>query len=30
MQQCMRQLPPWAEGLPIDCEAEIGADFTVA
>ena len=30
MQQCMRQLPPWAEGLPIDCEAEIGEDFTVA
>lgn len=30
MQQCMRQLPPWAEGLPIDCEAEIGEDFRVA
>lgn len=30
MQQCMRQLPPWAEGLPIDCEGEIGEDFTVA
>ena len=30
MQQCMRQLPPWAEGLPIDCEAEIGDDFRVA
>ena len=30
MQQCMRQLPPWAEGLPIDCEAEVGDDFTVA
>lgn len=22
--------PPWAEGLPIDCEGEIGEDFTVA
>ena len=30
MQQCMRQLPPWAEDLPIDCEAEIGDDFRVA
>ena len=30
MQQCMRQLPPWAEDLPIDCEAEIGDDFLVA
>lgn len=30
MQQCMRQLPPWAEGLPIDCEAEIGDDFRIA
>ena len=30
MQQCMRQLPPWAEGLPIDCEGEIGEDFRVA
>ena len=30
MQQCMRQLPPWAEGLPIGCEGEIGEDFRVA
>lgn len=30
LQQCMRQLPPWAEGLPIDCEAESGDDFRVA
>lgn len=25
----MRQLPPWAEGCPIDAEVEIGDDFTV-
>ena len=30
MQQCMLQLSPWAEGLPIDCEAEIGEDFRIA
>lgn len=25
----MRQTPPWAEGLPLDAEAEIGEDFEV-
>ncbi len=30
MLACMKTLPTWAEGLPIDAEAEIGHDFTVA
>ncbi len=30
MEQCMRVLPPWAKGLLIDCESEIGDDFCVA
>lgn len=29
MMKCMRYLPPWAEGLPIDCEGETGIDFTI-
>ena len=29
IQECMRQLPAWAAGLPIACEAEVGNDFTV-
>tara|TARA_R110000751_G_scaffold259113_4_gene358443 strand:+ start:1043 stop:2872 length:1830 start_codon:yes stop_codon:yes gene_type:complete len=24
---CMRQTPAWAEGLPLDCEASIGASY---
>lgn len=30
MQRCMRYLPEWAQGLPIDCEVEIGNDLTIA
>lgn len=29
MMECMRTLPEWAVGLPVDCEAEIGEDFTI-
>lgn len=25
--QCMRSLPKWADGLPIDCEAEVGYTY---
>jgi len=25
----LRQCPPWAQGIPIDCEVESGYDFTV-
>lgn len=29
MERCMSEVPPWAQGLPIACEVEIGDDFTV-
>ena len=27
MEECMRWLPVWAEGLPIDCESGIGLSY---
>lgn len=29
MLRCMRTVPPWVEGLPLDAEAEVGHDFTI-
>lgn len=29
MERCMSMCPPWAAGLPIACESEVGEDFSV-
>ena len=29
MLECMRVVPSWAQGLPLDAEAEEGHDFSV-
>jgi DNA polymerase I-like protein with 3'-5' exonuclease and polymerase domains len=27
MQECMRTIPDWAEGLPLDCEVGVGKSY---
>jgi hypothetical protein len=27
VEECMRWVPTWAEGLPVDCEAGIGKNY---
>lgn len=27
VESCMRQVPDWAEGLPLDCESEVGKSY---
>lgn len=30
MEEVMASVPPWLEGFPVACEAEIGTDYTIA
>ena len=27
IEECMRWIPDWAEGLPIDCESGVGSNY---
>lgn len=29
MRKCMKSLPDWANGLPVNCDVEMGDDFTI-
>lgn len=30
MRRCMSMVPPYLEGLPVACDAEVGTDYTIA